>query len=154
MKRDLTVKVRLAGEGPGAEAATQKTAGWVAVSTNDAQTAELMTDKTTPKPPQGLRDTGKGLWRAIIADLGQGWRLDALELHFLERSCRIEDELHELERVIDTEGLTTAGSRGQTTIRPALAEARQLRLVQGTKKLSSLRAGHAARARWQRAATG
>lgn len=121
-----------------------------------------MTDKTTPKPPESLRDAGKSLWKAIIADLGQGWRLDARELHFLERSCRIEDELHELERVIDTDGLTTAGSRGQTTIHPALAEARQLRLVQqrllgsielcdpaqGTKKLSSLRAGHAARARW------
>jgi Phage terminase, small subunit len=124
-----------------------------------------VTDKTPPKPPEGLRSAGKSLWKAILADLGQGWRLDARELHFLERSCRIEDELRELERVIDADGLTTAGSRGQTTIHPALAEARQLRLVQqrllgsielcdpaqGTRKASTLHASQAARARWQRA---
>jgi phage terminase small subunit len=121
-----------------------------------------LTGRDTPKPPEGLQTAGKALWRAILADIGPGWRLDARELHLLERSCRIEDELRELERVIDAEGLTTAGSRGQTTIHPALSEARQLRLVQqrllggielcdpsdGTRSASAAHGSRAARARW------
>jgi hypothetical protein len=73
--------------------------------------------------------------------------------------------MRELERIVDAEGLTTNGSRGQTAIHPALAEARQLRQVQqrllgavelcdpsaGTRSANSAHAGHAERARWQRA---
>ena len=124
-----------------------------------------MTAATNPEPPPDLRESGKRLWTAITGDVGEGWRLDARELHLLERACRVEDELRELERVVDAEGLTTAGSRRQTTIHPALAEARQLKLVQarllgsielcdpsqGTRNASSAHASHAARARWPKA---
>ena len=121
-----------------------------------------MTGEPKPKPPTELGNAGQRLWSAIVADVGRGWRLDARELHLLERACRIEDELRQLERVIDADGLTTAGSRGQTIIHPALSEARQLRLVQqrllggielcdpsqGTRNASTAHAGAAARARW------
>ena len=91
--------------------------------------------------------------------------MDARELHLLERACRVEDELRELERVVDADGLMSTGSTGQPTIHPALAEARQLRLVQqrllgsielcnpadGTRDAGSAHGGAAARARWQKA---
>ena len=113
-------------------------------------------------PPKGLDDAGKRLWTAILSDVGPGWRLDARELHLLERACRVEDELRELERVIDRDGMMATGSAGQTVIHPALAEPRQLRIVQqrllgslemcapdaGTRSATSVRASRAARARW------
>ena len=124
-----------------------------------------MSDKPSPKPPEGLQSAGKDLWKSILADVGPGWRLDARDLHFLSRACRIEDEMRELERIVDEEGLTTNGSRGQTAIHPALAEARQLRQVQqrllgavelcdpahGTRSATTAHATRAAQARWQRA---
>jgi P27 family predicted phage terminase small subunit len=116
-------------------------------------------------PPTGLRKAGKKLWKAILADIGVGWRLDARELHLLERACRVEDELRDLEAAIDRDGPMAEGSRGQPTVHPALTEARQLRLVQqrllggielcdpahGTRSAPSAHASAAAQARWQRA---
>ena len=113
--------------------------------------------------PTGLQSAGKELWKSILADVGPGWRLDARDLHFLDQACRIEDEMRELERIVDKEGLTTNGSRGQVTVHPALAEARQLRQVQqrllgavelcsaadGTRSTASAHASRAANARWQ-----
>ena len=71
----------------------------------------------------------------------------------------------ELEGAGDADGLMSTGSTGQPTIHPALAEARQLGLVQqrllgsielcnpadGTRDAGSAHGGAAARARWQRA---
>jgi hypothetical protein len=122
----------------------------------------------TEKPPSGLDAAGKRLWKSILADVGAGWRLDARELHLLERACRVEDELRLLEAAIDRDGPMTTGSRGQPTIHPALIEARQLRLVQqrllggielcdprqGTRTASSAHAGRAARSRWKVASGG
>jgi hypothetical protein len=84
----------------------------------------------TKRPPTGLGTAGTALWNEIIGDLGDGWRLDARELHLLERACRCADELLALQVAVDRDGVTTTGSRGQTVTHPALAEARQLRLVQ------------------------
>ena len=117
------------------------------------------------EPPAELGDAGQRLWTSIVDDVGEGWRLDAREVHLLERACRVEDELRELERVIDDDGLMSTGSAGQPTIHPALAEARQLRLVQqrllggielcdpsqGTPNASSAHASHAARSRFSKA---
>jgi len=84
-----------------------------------------------PHPtPKALGAPGRRLWRSVVRDLAEGWRLDARELHLLERACRIADELCALEQAVDDEGVTVAGSRGQTVAHPALSEARQLRLVQ------------------------
>ena len=83
-----------------------------------------------PKPPTSLGKAGRALWRSIQADLEAGWELDARELHLLERSCRTADDLARLDAIVDKEGATIEGSRGQTVVHPALVEARQLRLVQ------------------------
>ena len=83
-----------------------------------------------PAPPSGLDKAGKALWRSIHADLDRGWELDARELHLLARAGRCADELAAHDAAVDRDGPTTTGSRGQPVIRPALAEARQLRLVQ------------------------
>jgi hypothetical protein len=119
---------------------------------------------TRPPPPDGLRDTGKALWAEILGDVGDGWALDARELHLLRRACRCADELAELERVVDEEGEVVRGSRGQPAVHPALGEARQLRLVQlrllggvelpddddEPRSAAAVRAQRAARSRWDR----
>ena len=46
--------------------------------------------------PTALGAAGKRLWKAITADIEPGWRLDARELHLLERACRVEDEVRAL----------------------------------------------------------
>jgi P27 family predicted phage terminase small subunit len=83
-----------------------------------------------PEPPRSLRGPGKRLWRAILSDLAADWELDRREEHLLLRACRCADELERLEKVLDRDGLTAAGSRGQTVVHPALSEARQIRLTQ------------------------
>jgi P27 family predicted phage terminase small subunit len=83
-----------------------------------------------PTPPAELDKAGKALWRSIHTDLDRGWELDARELHLLARACRCADELAALDAAVDAAGPTSTGSRGQPVIHPALAEARQLRLVQ------------------------
>jgi P27 family predicted phage terminase small subunit len=128
----------------------------------------MTTARKARKPaPDKLGRAGKALWRSILGDLDPGWELDARELHLLRRACRCADELDRLEKVVDKDGPTVAGSRGQVNVHPAIAEARQLRLVQ-LRLLSALelvdpqtairsatpaqaRARKAAEARWQRA---
>src|SRR5581483_4306575 len=108
--------------------------------------------------PKGFKAPGKALWRAILADLQGDWELDRRELHFLERACRVEDQIAELEKAVAEDGATVAGSRGQTVVHPALSEARQLALVQqrllGSLELSdpTERPATPAQARGRRAA--
>lgn len=83
-----------------------------------------------PAAPKGLDTAGKALWRSIHADLDRSWELDARELHLLARAARCADELADLDAAVDRDGVTAVGSRGQPVVHPALAEARQLRLVQ------------------------
>lgn len=83
-----------------------------------------------PPAPRGLAPPGRKLWRAIIADVPDGFHLDARERYLLERACRCADELAELDAAIDRDGPISQGSRGQPRIHPALQEARALRLVQ------------------------
>src|SRR5215216_1650018 len=116
----------------------------------------------TSKPPTGLQKAGDGSGRRSSTTSGQEGRLDARELHLVERACRVEDELRQLEAVVDHDGMMSTGSTGQAVVHPALAEARQLRLVQtcllgqielcspeaGTRTASSAYASRASRARW------
>jgi P27 family predicted phage terminase small subunit len=83
-----------------------------------------------PKAPSELGDAGRKLWEDFVGDIDEDWSLDARDLHLLARACRCQDEMVELEGVVDAEGATTKGSRGQVVCHPALGEARQLRLVQ------------------------
>lgn len=87
-------------------------------------------DPARPGPPPDLQAPGKALWKAIVGDLADGWELDARELHLLHRAARCADEVAELEAAVDRDGATVAGSRGQVTVHPAIAEARQLRLTE------------------------
>lgn len=80
--------------------------------------------------PRHLGDAGRALWRSIVSELAADAAFDGREIHELTQACEIEDQLEALRLVIDQEGVTTAGSRKQSVIHPALAESRQLRLVQ------------------------
>lgn len=88
------------------------------------------TPAPTPAAPASLGRDGKALWNAIVGEIDEGWDLDARERELLARACRCADELALLEAAVDRDGLTVAGSRGQVVVHPALAECRQLRLVQ------------------------
>jgi P27 family predicted phage terminase small subunit len=97
---------------------------------NRAGKGVSVADNARPKPPRGLGTHGRDLWLAIIGELEDDWRLDARELHLLERAARCADEMAILEATIDEQGPTVKGSRGQIVVHPALQEARQLRLTQ------------------------
>ena len=84
-----------------------------------------------PAAPEGLGVPGRALWAGIVADLAEGWELDARELEgCFGRACRCADELAALEAAVDADGAMVVGSAGQARVHPAMAEARQLRLVQ------------------------
>ena len=82
------------------------------------------------RSPRGLGPAGQELWTQVLDDLEEGWELDARELHLLARACRCADEIVALDTAVDRDGHAISGSRGQTVVHPALAEARQLRLTQ------------------------
>ncbi len=65
-----------------------------------------------------------------MGDLDDGWELDHRELVLLRQAALIGDQLADLDAVLQRDGLTVAGSRGQTIVHPALSESRQLRLAQ------------------------
>ena len=89
-----------------------------------------MAKHAAPKPSAGLKAPGRALWRTIVADVGEGWELDRRELALLREAAMIADQLCDLDAVIARDGVTIAGSRGQTIVHPALSESRQLRLAQ------------------------
>jgi phage terminase small subunit len=117
-----------------------------------------------PKPPAGLGDAGRALWRRIHGDLAEGWELDERETYLLEQACLIADQVAALDAAVAREGVTVAGSMGQSRVHPAVQESRQLRLAQSRllksielvdpvevkKRMSptSRRASEAANVRW------
>jgi hypothetical protein len=122
-----------------------------------------MAERQLPASPEGLNGPGKALWEAIVADVAEGWELDRREEHLLMRACRCEDELVEIETTVNRDGVTVAGSRGQTIVHPAITEARQLpdavqaprrarasdpRDARGTSTPAQARARRAAATRW------
>jgi hypothetical protein len=85
-----------------------------------------------------------------------------VELHVVERAAQCADRIAQLEALIEADGLTTVGGRGQVVLNPCVSEARQWKLVE-TKLLASLesapqpepsavqsRASKAASTRWAR----
>ena len=83
-----------------------------------------------PLPPEGLGEAGGDLWRAIVGDVEPAWRLDARDLALLRRACGLEDVIAALEAVLDRDGATARGSKGQTRVHPAIGELRGLVLAQ------------------------
>ena len=82
---------------------------------------------TKPKPPNGLATRGRKFWRDVVDEFD----LTDAERHLLHEACRSLDRIDALEAVVTTEGQTVTGSTGQTVLHPAIAEARQQRLVLG-----------------------
>lgn len=85
-----------------------------------------MTDKKPPAP-RGLSPRGRAFWKAVHAD----YTLDVAEVELLVEVCRALDECEALHAVIEEQGRTVEGSRGQVVAHPALSELRSTRLMLG-----------------------
>ncbi len=77
-----------------------------------------------PRPPAGLRRSGRALWRAVLRD----YELDEHETTILRECCRTADTLDDMQSLIEAEGLTSTTSQG-TRVHPALVELRQQRVT-------------------------
>lgn len=86
-----------------------------------------------PKPPPGLRKSGRALWRAVMRD----YELSEHETTILREACRTADSLDDLQALLDSEGLMGETSQGPR-IHPALVELRQQR-VTFARMLTALR---------------
>lgn len=80
---------------------------------------------TSPKPPQGLQQAGRGLWEAFVG--AYDW--EAHELPQLGLAAGQADLVAQLERLLVAQGLEVEGSRGQTRLNPAVAELGRQRLA-------------------------
>lgn len=80
-----------------------------------------------PRAPTGLRARGKRFWRETMAE----HVLSRPEMAVLEEICRTLDDIDLLHRAVRDDGVTVAGSTGQTRAHPALMELRQQRQVLG-----------------------
>jgi hypothetical protein len=81
---------------------------------------------TTAQPaPKGLAARGRRFWRLTTErfDLSDG------ELEVLTEVCRTLDNLDRLDAAISRDGVTVAGSAGQTVVHPAVTEARGQRAL-------------------------
>jgi Phage terminase, small subunit len=109
------------------------------------------------------RGRGRRFWNEVV----KRFELSAAEREILSEVCRCLDEIDGLRAAVTTTGTTTAGSRNQLVVNPALSELRQARaeLRRLLEMLSlpdpeqdngkavtgarSARAAKAARTRWQ-----
>ncbi len=78
-----------------------------------------------PAPPAGFAARGRKFWRETVAK----YDLSASELLILQEVCRVLGRLDELATVVESDGATTVGSKGQVVAHPCLAEARGQQLV-------------------------
>lgn len=79
------------------------------------------------KPPNGLGNAGKALWKALLASAPEDWELDERETVQLTLAARQMDDLARLEVAIKKDGTMVKGSAGQPVVNPAIGEARQAR---------------------------
>lgn len=80
-----------------------------------------------PAIPKGLSPRGRAFWKTVQAD----YTLDVAEVELLTEVCRALDECEALHAVIEEQGRTVTGSRGQVVAHPALSELRSTRLMLG-----------------------
>ena len=118
-----------------------------------------MTPKA-PKPPGGLGDAGRVLWRDVCAR----YELDPAELLTLRELCRTADELDRLAAMMADHDPVVKGSRGQPVASPLMGEirrhrvtferlARALALPVAGEEVGSVRSpgrAYAARTRWRK----
>ena len=93
-----------------------------------------MSRRASPRAPAGTGPAGRRLWRATL----DGYVLTEHELVLLQQATRVIDHLDQLDAQLTANGLLVAGRAGELKVHPALAEARQQRLVLA-KLLSALR---------------
>jgi P27 family predicted phage terminase small subunit len=117
-----------------------------------------LVEKRRPSAPSGLKARGLGLWRRIVAE----YDLAPAELEVLGEACKVANVCDDLAAVLERDGLTVAGSKGQPRAHPALVELRgqrgqlaqllaQLRLPgEALETAQSARARKAATSRWDR----
>jgi phage terminase small subunit len=72
---------------------------------------------TPPRAPAGLSKQAQRLWRDTLAT----YVVEADRLVTLELACRALTRLEAAEAVLDSDGLTTTGSKGQVVPHPMLA---------------------------------
>lgn len=77
-----------------------------------------------PRPPAGLRKSGRALWSAVLDD----FELTEHETVVLREACRTADSLDDLQTLLDAEGLMSETSQGPR-VHPALVELRQQRIA-------------------------
>jgi hypothetical protein len=77
-------------------------------------------DAVLASPPAGLSDEVAALWPGHASDLFVRTGATAVELDRLADVLRLEDRLRAVRRTIDEQGLTVAGSQGQTRPHPLI----------------------------------
>ena len=77
-----------------------------------------------PKPPTGLKRSGRDLWTSVVSRL----ELDEHELTMLRECCRTADLLDRLQTVLESEGPMAESSQG-IRVHPAAVELRQQRIA-------------------------
>jgi hypothetical protein len=77
-----------------------------------------------PKPPTGLKRSGRALWRAVLAD----YVLEEHERTLLREACRTADLLDRLQTTLDEDGPMSTSSQG-IRVHPAATELRQQRVT-------------------------
>jgi hypothetical protein len=80
-------------------------------------------------PPQGLKAAGRQLWGDTLAGVQSSWKLDVKDLALLEEAARLRDVAARLQRRVDREGTTVAGSEDQLVAHPLLRELRLTRAL-------------------------
>lgn len=86
-----------------------------------------MTTTRKPPAPPDLGVRGRAFWRTTLAN----FELSDVEMELLKECARLLDECESLRNAVDSDGVTVAGSTGQTRVHPALGELRQHRLALG-----------------------
>ena len=82
---------------------------------------------TADRGPRGLKARGRRFWKAVTA----GYELNVDELELLVEVCRCLDDCEALAATVERDGLTVAGSAGQTRVHPAVGELRACRALVG-----------------------
>lgn len=77
-----------------------------------------------PRPPEGLRKTGRSLWRTVMTD----YELTEPEQVMLREACRTADLIDSLQGTLDAEGTMSESSQG-IRVHPAAVELRQQRVT-------------------------
>lgn len=78
----------------------------------------------TNRPPAGLADAGRRLWRSVVSD----YELEEHERRLLTEACRTVDVLDDLEAKVRADGPLVDSPQGMKA-HPAAVEARQQRIA-------------------------